>query len=73
MDLINNSQYTIIFLTLASIRIYLEIIKFKFSELPLTKKLSQKSSQNQLEKFHRSGFYFSVGYIVFFAPQILFS
>lgn len=53
-------------LCLATLRIYLEIIKFNFMSLPLTKRLG-----GDMEKFHKYGLYFSVGYIIFFAPQLL--
>jgi hypothetical protein len=58
---------------LAAFRIYLEIIGFNFSKLPLTKALSKSSSGESLERFHRMGLIFSIGFIVLFAPGLIFS
>ena len=66
-----SNEIVSVFLILASIRIYLEIIDFNFSKLPITKSLAHKNGKESLEKFHRSGFYLSIGYVVFFAPQVL--
>lgn len=68
-----SKEVVIVLLILASVRIYLEIINFKFSALPVTKSLAKRNSPKQLERFHKSGFYFSVGYILLFAPQVLLS
>lgn len=56
-------------LCLSVFRIYLEVIKFDFAKLPLTKALPRES----IMKFHKYGFYLSVGYFVLFAPEILLS
>ncbi len=53
---------------MAVLRIYLEVINFKFSALPLTKAMGQSGA-----KFHKMGLYISVGYVVLFAPQVLLS
>lgn len=53
-------------LILSVIRIYLEVIKFEFSKLPISKKLPRS------KQFHKMGFYFSLGYFVLFAPGFLF-
>ena len=54
-------------LCLAVLRVFLEVIGFEFKKLPLTKRVL-----NSNNKFHQYGLYFSVGYIILFAPQFLF-
>ena len=67
----SNQWINIFLLILAMARIYLEVINFKFSELPLTKKVFPDGvSAND---FHRKGLYISVGYVLFWAPFVLFS
>jgi hypothetical protein len=57
-------------LILAVFRLYLEVIGYDFSQLPLTKLMSKNSPQ-QGESFHKMGLYLSVGYILLFAPGLL--
>ena len=57
-------------LLFAVIRIYLEVIKFDFARLPVTSRLMP---QEQAQKFHKMGFYFSLGYFITFAPGMLLS
>lgn len=64
-----NQWINIFLLLIASLRIYMEIIGFNFSELPLTKQMMNTESAM---KFHRTGFYFCLGYILFFGPSTLF-
>ena len=52
---------------LAVMRIYLEVINFDFQRLPLTAKMKSE----QAVKFHKMGFYFSLGYFITFAPSLL--
>jgi hypothetical protein len=71
--LMNPSQEVLIGLMfLACIRIYLEVIGFDFNALPLTKSLSKNSSESQLKSFHRMGLVFSVGFVILFAPSLIF-
>jgi len=58
-------------LMMALVRVYLEIIKFDFTELPVTKGMFK--SKEEAFKFHRNGLYLSLGYIVLSAPFTLFS
>ena len=67
----SNQWINVIFLIVAMGRIYLEIIDFKFSELPMTK--SMFKSPSEANKFHRTGLYLCVGYVVLWAPFTLFS
>ncbi|MBT6326328.1 MAG: hypothetical protein HOJ35_10195 [Bdellovibrionales bacterium] len=69
----SNHTLVLICLFLAALRVYLEIIKFDFIKLPISKLLSDKTSTQQIKNFHRYGLYFSLGYIILFAPTILFS
>lgn len=57
-------------LLLAVFRIYLEVINFDFTRLPLTARLLPRPEQ---QRFHKMGFYFSLGYFITFAPQMLLS
>lgn len=69
MDGINQTWFTLICLSLAVFRIYLEVIRFDFAKLPLTSKLPARAQTSM----HRWGFYFSVLYFMSFAPEILLS
>ena len=60
----------IVCLVLAVFRVYLELIKFDFASLPLTKGLMAKENG---QKFHRFGLFICIGYILLFAPPLLFS
>ena len=63
-----NNQYLILTgLILSVIRIYLQVIKFDFSTLPLTAKLPKEQQMN----VHQMGFYLSLGYFILFAPQFI--
>jgi hypothetical protein len=66
-ELLTNQTFNVVLLCLAVFRIYLEVIGFKFTELPIAKRMGQEQSQ----KFHKMGFYFSLGYFVLFAPTYL--
>lgn len=66
-SILSNDLGIFVCLCLAVFRVYVEVIDFKLSKLPLTKYfLKQKSSS-----FHQYGLYISVGYIVLFAPGLL--
>lgn len=69
MDFLNDRTFILICLILAVGRVYLEVISFKFESLPLTSRIMKSNAQ----KFHRTGLYFSIGYIIFFAPTFLLS
>lgn len=66
-DLLNSNLLILICLILAVFRIYLEVIQFDFAKLPITSKLPKES----MHKFHKSGFYLSVGYFLLFGPSFL--
>ncbi|PIK15897.1 hypothetical protein [Halobacteriovorax sp. JY17] len=61
----SNQSVQIVFLALAVFRLYLEVVGFKFENLPITAKMGNGKG------FHRTGLYFSIGYIVFTAPGFL--
>ncbi len=65
---LNNEALIVVCLFLSVLRIYLEVIGFNFNQLPLTKKFQMNQT-----KFHRYGFYISVGYFILFAPGYLLS
>ncbi len=67
----SNTTLQIFLLTLAGLRIYLEIIRFKFEEMPVSKALFKSS--DMLVRFHRTGLYLSVGFIITLAPSLLVS
>ena len=68
-----SNQWLNIFLLIAAVaRVYLEIIKFNFTGLPLTKGMF-KDRPEQAVKFHRTGLMLSLGYIVLSAPFTLFA
>lgn len=68
----SNQWLNIALLLVAVMRVYLEIIKFDFSALPLTKGMFRGDTE-QAKKFHRHGLFLSLGYIVLSAPFTLFA
>ena len=64
---LDGQLFIVICLALSVFRIYLEVIGFDFNKLPITKKLNKV----RREKFHRFGFYMSIGYFLLFAPEYL--
>lgn len=64
-----NETLTLLLLSLAVFRIYLEVVGFNFAKLPITSLMPEASRV----KFHKMGFYFSLGYFVLFAPSYLLS
>ncbi len=70
--LMNPGQDVLIgMMCLASIRIYLEIIGFDFLKLPLTRSLCRWTPKENVERFHRMGLIFCVGFILLFAPELM--
>jgi hypothetical protein len=72
LDLINdpsNMGLQIFLVALAGFRVYLEIIKFDFQSLPMTKTLM--SNPERSAKFHKVGLYLSIGFILTMAPNIM--
>tara|TARA_Y100000768_G_scaffold388390_1_gene384003 strand:+ start:4935 stop:5150 length:216 start_codon:yes stop_codon:yes gene_type:complete len=66
-SLINEQTFIFTCLCLSVFRIYLEVIRFDFAKLPLTKALPTPVQAN----FHKFGFYMAIGYFVLFAPEYL--
>jgi hypothetical protein len=73
LDSTSNQTFAVTLLSLAVFRVYLEVIRFDFAKLPITRNLGKVNTPERLVKFHRMGFYFSVGYILLFAPGVLLS
>ncbi len=67
----NNESVVVGCLILATIRIYLEVIKFDFARLPISKKMAEYAGREKTDRIHRTGLYLSIGYIVLFSPQYL--
>ena len=68
----SNQWLNIFLMSAAMVRVYLEIIQFDFSTLPLTKGMF-RGDQDSARKFHRNGFMLSLGYIILSAPFVLFA
>jgi hypothetical protein len=66
----NDPTFITVGLLFAVIRIYLEVIQFDFARLPVTQRLMP---QEQAQRFHKMGFYMSLGYFITFAPGMLLS
>jgi hypothetical protein len=64
---LDNQYLIIICLILSVIRIYLEVVKFNFATLPITKSLPKDTQV----KFHKVGFYLSLSYILMFLPEFI--
>lgn len=69
IEILNDPHFIFVCLCLATLRVYLELIGFDFKKLPVTSRAFGEGSA----KFHKTGLYFSVGYILLFAPQALLS
>lgn len=67
----SNQWLNVVMLMIAFLRIYLELIKFDFAELPLTKSMFKNA--DDARRFHKNGLYMCMGYIVLSAPFTLFS
>jgi hypothetical protein len=67
----SNQWLNLILMGFALARIYLEIIQFDFASLPITKGMFKTAEEAR--KFHKSGLYFCVGYILLSAPATLMS
>ena len=67
----SNPILVLILLSLASFRVWLEIMGFDFEKLPVTQKVFQSRGPEALKRFHRTGLYFSLGYLVFVGGPLL--
>ena len=67
----NNETVILICLILAVFRVYLEVIRFNFNELPITKLLSDRLGRTYGANIHRFGLILSVGYILLFSPYYI--
>lgn len=63
-------QLTCLFL--AVLRVYLELIGIDFVKLPATQRIFRKDYE-RAQRFHKSGLYLSLGYILLYSPVVLFS
>jgi len=72
MDLLENQMFILTCLILSVFRLYLELIKFDFQSLPITKLMAQRWGVQKANQVHRFGLYLSVGQIILFAPAFLF-
>ncbi|MBY0414564.1 MAG: hypothetical protein K2Q18_10375 [Bdellovibrionales bacterium] len=68
----SNQWLNITLMLFAVLRVYLEIIKFDFATLPITKGMF-RGNEDAARKFHRNGLFLSLGYIVLSAPFVLFA
>jgi hypothetical protein len=68
-----SGKYLLIPLMLCGLRVYLEIIQFDFTRLPMTKQMNQSWGAERAQNFHRFGLYVSVGFIILFAPEFVFA
>jgi hypothetical protein len=66
-----NQTVMIFLLLMACFRVYLELINFDFARLPVSKKMFASRGNEALRKFHRTGLYFSLGFLLLFGPGIL--
>jgi hypothetical protein len=68
-----NQILTLVLFILAILRIYLEVIGFDFKKLPMTKFIARNRGNLEAMKLHKTGLYLSIGYVILFAPAIIFS
>ena len=69
MEWLDDPTFITLGMCLAVFRIYLETVSYDFAKLPLTNRMF--AGQKEAMRFHRMGFYFSVGYFLTFAPGLL--
>ena len=67
----SNQTVVVTCLIFAVFRLYLEVVRFDFAKLPLTKMMAKSAGEKQAQGFHKMGLYLSVGYILLFAPGLL--
>ena len=66
-----NLEHCVLILSL--LRVFLEFLPLNFSKLPLGKMLISISGDRvKLERFHRMGLVFAIGYLAFFFIELLF-
>ena len=73
---ISNTENQILILVLfilAILRIYLEVIGFDFKKLPMTQFIARHRGDLEAMKIHKTGLYLSIGYVILFAPAVVFS
>jgi hypothetical protein len=68
MEWMNDPAVITIGLFFAVVRIWMETVGFDFARLPLT---ARAFAAPEARRFHRWGFYFSVLYLITFAPELL--
>jgi len=57
------------FLSLSVFRIYLEVVGFDFSRLPLSKAMGNVYGEERVQNFHRFGLFICIGHVMLFAPS----
>ncbi len=70
MEWMNDPSVVTVGLALAVFRIWLETVGMDFAKLPVTARIMPAENAR---RFHKWGFYLSVGYFITFAPGMLLS
>lgn len=73
LGLTGNQATILTCLVIAVFRIYLEVIGHDLCALPISKMVGERVGIERMQNFHRTGLYLSIGYVILFAPEILFS
>ena len=53
---------------LAMVRVFWEFVGFDCLRLPLTRKMAYRWGKEPLQRFHRTGFWVCVGYVILYIP-----
>jgi len=69
----HDQTMTLCLLGLAAFRIWLEMVRFDFLKLPVTRKIAGSVGTQFAHQIHQWGLFFSIGYILLFAPGLLIS
>jgi len=69
----HDQTMTLLLLGFAAFRIWLEIVRFDFLKLPITSKIMGSMGTQCAQNIHQWGLFFSIGYILLFAPGLLIS
>jgi len=69
----HDQTLTLILLGFAAFRIWLEIMHFDFLKLPITRRIAATTGVQFAHNIHQWGLFFSIGYILLFAPGLLIS
>jgi len=67
----SNQTFIAIVVAISGFRVFLEMTPLVPAKWPISKKLSERIGEQQVNKFHRMGLYICIGQIILWAPELL--